>query len=104
MKKQKKNNKRKQIQIYTENKPKKTKKETCELIPYIADLTSLFIFSGINSKTNSRHPWRKISQISVLTNIYIYIYTLKINFGHTQIGVLVISCQERKQPLSNPDF
>lgn len=29
--------------------------EHCELIPYIADLTELFIFSGVNNKRKSRH-------------------------------------------------
>ena len=43
------------------NANKKTQKtdtllklESCELIPYIADLAGLFIFSGINNKRKSR--------------------------------------------------
>ena len=33
------------------------KLESCELIPYIADLTGLFIFSWFNNKRKSRYQW-----------------------------------------------
>ena len=33
------------------------KLELRELIPYIADLTDLFIFSGVNNKRESRRQW-----------------------------------------------
>ena len=31
--------------------------ESRELIPYIADLTGLFIFSGVNNNRKSIHQW-----------------------------------------------
>ena len=34
-----------------------TKLEFRELIPYFANLTGLFMFSGVNSKGKSRHQW-----------------------------------------------
>ena len=34
-----------------------TKLESRELIPYIADLTGLLIFSGVNNKRKIRHQW-----------------------------------------------
>ena len=33
------------------------KLESHKLIPYIADLIGLDIFSGVNSKRKSRHQW-----------------------------------------------
>ena len=36
------------------------KRESRELIPYIANLTGLFIFSRFNNKRKSRHHWREI--------------------------------------------
>ena len=45
----------------TNNKKQKTetvvKFEPRELIPYIADLTSLFTFSVVNNKRRGRHQW-----------------------------------------------
>ena len=38
----------------TQNTDALIKLESCELIPYTADLTGLFIFSGINNKRKSR--------------------------------------------------
>ena len=34
-----------------------TKLESRQLIPYIAELTGLFIFSGVNNQRKSRHQW-----------------------------------------------
>ena len=34
-----------------------TKLESRELIPSIADLTGLFIFSGVNNNRKSKHQW-----------------------------------------------
>ena len=50
------------MQIQKSNNKKKKKKtilrlEPRELIPYIADLAGLFIFSGVNNKTKCRHKW-----------------------------------------------
>ena len=44
--------KNKQIQV--------KKLESRELIPSIADLTGLFIFSGVNNNRKSKHQWWKI--------------------------------------------
>ena len=41
--------KNKQIQVQ--------KLESRELIPSIADLTDLFIFSGVNNNRKSKHQW-----------------------------------------------